>query len=176
MCSTTRFREAIPLRNIKARTVANALVNFFTLFGQPKEVQSDQDSNFMSDISQQVMHELGTRQIKSSAYHRESQGALERFHASLKTMIRAYVEQHEKDWDVGLPLLMFAARESVQESLGFSPFDLVLGHDVRGPLKLLKEQWLNDDDSVKVNLLDYVSKFRTISHEAGEIAKKLQKC
>ena len=66
---------------------------------------------------------------------------------------------------------MFAARESVQESLGFSPFDLVFGHHVRGPLKLLKEQCLNGDDSVKVNLLDYVSKFRTRLHEAGEIAK-----
>ena len=48
----------------------------------------------------------------------------------------------------------------------------MFGHHVRGPLKLLKEQWLNDDDSVKVNLLDYVSKFRTRLHEAGEIAKK----
>ena len=68
---------------------------------------------------------------------------------------------------------MFAARESVLESLGSSPFDLVFGHHVRGPLKLLKEQWLNDDDdddSVKVNLLDYVSKFRTRLHEAGETA------
>ena len=88
----------------------------------------------MSGIFQQVMYELGVKQINSSAYHPESQDALERFHASLKTMIRAYVEQHEKDWDVGLPLLMFAARESEQESLGFSPFDLVFGHHVRGPL------------------------------------------
>ena len=173
MCSTTRFPEAIPLRNIKARTVSNASVKFLMLFGLPKEVQSDQGSNFMSGIFQQVMHKLGVRQIKSSLYHLESQGALERFHASLKTMIRTYVEQHEKDWDVGLPMLMFAARESVQESLGFSPNDLVFGHHVRGPLKLLKEQCLNDDDdSVKVNLLDYVSKFRTRLHEAGEIAKK----
>ena len=97
MCSTTRFPEAIPLRSIKARTVSNALVFFFTLFGLPKEVQSDQGSNFMSGIFQQVMYELGVRQIKSSAYHPESQGALERLHASLKTIIRAYVEQHEKD-------------------------------------------------------------------------------
>ena len=128
----------------------------------------------MSGIFQQVMYELGVKQIKSSAYHPESQGALERFHSSLKTMIRAYVEQHEKGWDVGLPLLLFAARESVHESFGFSPFDLVFGHHVRGPLKLSKEQWLNeDDDSVKVNLLDYVSKFRTRLHEAGEIVKKI---
>ena len=102
MCSTTRFPETIPLRNSKARTVSNALVKIFTLFGLPKEVQSDQGSNFMSGIFQQVMYELGVRQIKSSAYHPESQGALERFNSSLKTMIRAYVEQHEKDWDVGL--------------------------------------------------------------------------
>ena len=62
-------------------------------------------------------------------------------------------------------------------SVGFSPYDLVFGHHVRGPLKLLKEEWFNDDDnSVKVNLLDYVSKFRTRLHEAGEIPqKKLRK-
>ena len=166
MCSTTQFPEAILLRNIKARTVSNALAKIFTLFGLPKVVRSDQGSNFMSGIFQQIMHELGVRQINSSVYHPESQGALERFHASLKTMIRAYVEQHEKDWDVGLPLLIFAARESVQESLGFSPFDLVFG---RGPLKLLKGQVLNDGDSVKMNLLDCVFRFRTRLHE---IAKK----
>lgn len=40
-----------------------------------------------------------------------------------------------KDWDDGIPLLMFAAREAVQESLGFSPAQLVFGHEVRGPLK-----------------------------------------
>ena len=55
MCSTTRFPEAIILRNIKARTVSKALVIFFMLLGLPKEVQSDQGSNFMSGIFQQVM-------------------------------------------------------------------------------------------------------------------------
>ena len=68
MCSTTRFPEAIPLSNIKARTLSKALVKLFTLFGLPEEVQSDQGSNFMSGIFQQVMHDLGVRQIKSSAY------------------------------------------------------------------------------------------------------------
>lgn len=55
---------------------------------------------------------------------------------------------------------MFAARESVQESLGFSPFELIFGHSVRGPLKVLKEVWLREDP-VTENLLDYVSRFQT---------------
>jgi hypothetical protein len=75
-------------------------------------------------------------------------------------MLRNYCFENEKIWDEGIPLVLFAARDSVQESLGFSPFELVFGHQVRGPLKLLKEKWLNGDKLESENLLDFVSKFR----------------
>ena len=170
MCASTRFPEAIPLRNIKTKTIVKALVKFFTFVGLPRSVQSDQGSNFMSGIFQQVMHELGIKQYKSSAYHPESQGALERFHQTLKNMIRSYCFDTEKDWDEGIHLLLFAVRESVQESLGFSPFELVFGHTVRGPLKLLKEKFLSDDDS-SLNLLQYVSDFKIRLSKACEAAR-----
>ena len=89
----------------------------------------------MSGVFQQVMHELAIKQYNSSVYHPESQGSLERFHQTYKNMIRTYCYDTEKDWDEGVHLLLFAARESVQESLNFSPFKLVFGHTVRGPLK-----------------------------------------
>ena len=170
MCASTRFPEAIPLRNIKTKTIVKALVKFFTFVGLPRSVQSDQGSNFMSGIFQQVMYELGIKQYKSSAYHPESQGALERFHQTLKNMIRSYCFDTEKDWDEGIHLLLFAVRESVQESLGFSPFELVFGHTVRGPLKLLKEKFLSDDDS-SLNLLQYVSDFKNRLSKACEAAR-----
>ena len=93
--------------------------------------------------------------IKSSAYHPESQGALERFHSTLKNMIRTYCLDNGKDWDEGTSLLLFAVRESVQESLGFSPFELVFGHSVHGPLKLLKENWLSENTK-SLNLIELV--------------------
>ena len=170
MCASTRFKEAIPLRNIKTKNIVKGLVKFFTFVGLPKSVQSDQDSNFMSGIFQQVMHELGITQYKSSPYHPESQGALERFHQTLKNMIRSYCFDTEKDWDEGIRLLLFAVRESVQESLGFSPFELVFGHTVRGPLKLLKEKFLSNDDS-SLNLLQYVSDFKDRLSKACEAAR-----
>ena len=170
MCASTRFPEAIPFRNIKTKTIVKALVKFFTFVGLPRSVQSDQGSNFMSGIFQQVMHELGIKQYKSSAYHPESQGALERFHQTLKNMIRSYCFDTEKDWDEGIHLLLFAARESVQESPGFSPFELVFEHTVLGPLKLLKEKFLSDDDS-SLNLLQYVSDFKNRLSKACEAAR-----
>ena len=171
MCVSTRFPEAIPLKNIKAKTIVQALTKFFTLVGLPKSLQSDQGSNFMSGLFQQVMYELGIKQFRSSAYHPESQGALERFHQTLKNMIRMYCQETEKNWDEGIHLLLFAARDSVQESLGFSPFELVFGHTVRGPLKLLKEKLLEDDDCA-LNLLEYVSDFRGKLTEACDLARK----
>ena len=71
MCTSTRFPEAIPLRNIRTKSIVKVLIKFV---GLPKSFQFDQGSNFMSGIFQQVMHELGIKQYRSSAYHPESQG------------------------------------------------------------------------------------------------------
>ena len=72
----------------------------------------------------------------------------------LKNMILSYCID-TNDWDEGIHLLLFAVCESVQESLGFSPFELVFGHLACESLKLLKEKLFSDDDS-KLNLLDSV--------------------
>ncbi len=57
------------------------------------------------------------------------------------------------DWYLLLPMLLFAYREAVHEATGFKPLHIVFGHDVRGPLDIVKEhgkgrkiyqcQWLN---------------------------------
>ena len=64
---------------------------------------------------------------------------------------------------------LFAPRELVQESLGFSPFELVFGHTVWGALKLLKEKILCSEDDF-LNLLQYVSDFHT-THTRDNLKK-----
>ena len=135
-----------------------------------KSLQSDQASNFQSNQFKQFLKEQGIAQVKSGAYHPESQGALERFHQTLKTMLRAYCHEHHKDWDLGIPLLLFAVRDSVQESLGFTPFELVFGHNERGPLKLVKEKWLYSEE--KMDLLSYVITFKDRLANACTMASK----
>ena len=63
MCASTRFPEAIPLRNIKAKNIVKALIKFFTMVGLPRSIQSDQGTNFMSGLFQQVMYQLGIKQV-----------------------------------------------------------------------------------------------------------------
>jgi len=75
-------------------------------------------------------------------------------------------------------------REARQDSLGFSPSELVFGHNVRGPLKMLKEEFLCSDSSEKANVLDLVSRTRerlrktcTMAREALSLSqKKMKRC
>lgn len=82
-------------------------------------------------------------------------------------MLCTYCLESGKEWVEGLPLLMFAIREVKQESVGFSPVELVFGHTVRGPLKLLQEKLLSLNP---LTVLDYVSCFREKLHLARNLA------
>ncbi len=82
------------------------------------------------------MHQLGIKHVMASAYHPQTQGALERYHQTFKTMIKGYCFDNQKDWDEGIHLLLFASREVEQELLRFSPFEPVFGHTVHRPLKV----------------------------------------
>ena len=123
----------------------------------------------MPKIFLHVMDQLGIKQCVASAYHPKLQGALEIYHQTLKTMMKTYCMDYVKDWDQGIHFLLFSARETVQESLGFSPFELVFGHSVRGPLKVLQEAWF--EDKSQYNLLEYVSKFRQRLQTAWSVAR-----
>ncbi|KAL2076463.1 hypothetical protein ACEWY4_027927 [Coilia grayii] len=158
MCQSTRYPAAYPLRTITTRSVVKALSQFISIFGIPKIVQSDRGSNFTSGLFNEVLKQLRVTHQVSSAYHAQSQGALERFHSTLKSLLRAYCVELNRDWEEGLPWLLLAARDVTQESTGFSPNDLVFAHKVRGPLSVLKDGV--EKVQPPVNLIDYVHGFR----------------
>ncbi|XP_075723904.1 uncharacterized protein LOC142765981 [Rhipicephalus microplus] len=67
--------------------------------------------------------------------------------------------------------LLFAYREVPQASLGFSPFELLYGRHVRGPLAILKEVWTNQelDDELKTTY-QYVLDLRNRLEETCRLA------
>ncbi len=54
MCAATRYPEAIPLRSLRAKAIVKALTLFFSTFGLPKVMQTDQGTNFMSRLFNQI--------------------------------------------------------------------------------------------------------------------------
>lgn len=170
MCQSTRYPAAYPLRSITAKSVVRALSQFISIFGVPRIIQSDQGSNFCSKLFAQVLKQLNIVHNFSSAYHAQSQGVLERFHQTLKSMLRSLCVQMQGDWEEALPWMLLAAREVIQESTGFSPNDLIFSHKVRGPLALFQDNW--KEAQPPTNLLDFVNGFRYRLYMSQEVARK----
>ncbi|XP_069180281.1 uncharacterized protein [Procambarus clarkii] len=109
-------------------------------------------------------------QVHLSPYHPQSQGALERFHGMLKILLRIYCAEEGSSWDEALPFVLFAIRDAVVESLGFTPFQLVYGHSMRSPVGALKKQLTVDRPKVGVGR--YVKTFRERLSRARDLAKE----
>ena len=86
-------------------------------------------------------------------------------------MIRRTTTKEGKDWDKMVPYLLFAYREVPQASTGFSPFELLYGREVRGPLDVLRDQWearQRSDESV----VSYVLKMRERLQEMSDVVRE----
>ena len=141
----TRYPEAIALPSTEASRIAKELVLLSSRVGIPEEILTDQGSNFMSVLLQEVYQLLGISRIRTSPYHPQTDGLVERFNGTLKAMMKKFTSRNKKDWDEYLPYLLFAYREAPQESTGFSPFELLNGRRVRGPLDVLREVWTEEE-------------------------------
>jgi len=123
--------------------VAEAMVEVFSRTGLPDEVLTDQEGVFLSALRKQPCELLQIKTLWTS-YHPQSDGMLERWHASLKSMLKKSEGDH-KDWDKYLKYLLFAYRSTPHSVTGFTPFELIYGRDVRGPLEMLKSTWLSGE-------------------------------
>ena len=155
----TRYPEAVPLKNIDAEHVAEELINVFARVGVPQEILTDQGSNFTSQLLAEIYWLLHVHAIRTSPYHPQTDGLVERFNQTLKNMIRRTASTEGKDWDKMIPYLLFAYREVPQAATGFSPFQLLYGREVRGPLDVSKEEWAASQKSEE-SVVSYVLKMR----------------
>ena len=117
--------------------MADILVNrVFSRFGPPTIIHSDQGRNFESNLMQEVCSLMGIHKSRTTAYHPQRDGQVERQNRTLQEMLAAFVSEHKDDWDTWVSLAVYAYNTSCHESTGFSPYELVFGRSPRTPLEL----------------------------------------
>ena len=149
-----------------------ALFEIFSAYGLP-QVLTDQGSVFSSKLTAAMCKEFKIQKLQTSPYHPQSDGALEHWHASLKGMLKRS-ECDIKLWDRQLKYLLFAYRSTPHCTTGFAPFTLMFGRDVRGPLDMLQEAWLQkESEPVLVHewLANVKNKLSAMSEVVGEREK-----
>ena len=157
----TKYPDAVPLKNIDSHTVAEALLDIFSRVGLPNEILHDQGAQFMGSVMKRFNNLLQIKSIHTTPYNPRCNGTCENFNKTLKQMVKKICEDEPEIWDKYLQPLLFAYREVPQCTTGFSPFELIFGHNVRGPLFLAKEKLLeNNDDPEQLEVTRYVMSMR----------------
>ncbi|XP_077331070.1 uncharacterized protein LOC143973991 [Lithobates pipiens] len=168
----TRYPEAVVLSCLRTDKVADALLGIFTRVEFPAKLISDQGPQFVSDLMQALCQKIQMTHIRASPYHPQTNGLCESFNGPLKQMLRTFVHSQGKDWKRYPPRLLFAYREVPPESTGFSPFELLCGRRVRGPLNLICENWEGKIADPEVSGVDYVLTFRDKMETLLEIVRE----
>ena len=175
----TKFAEAIALPDQKAQTVAQALVTqFFCKYGIPNTIHTDQGKNFMSGLLKEITQLLGIEKVIGTAYHPQSQGAVERCNRSLKEMLMHYVQEDPRQWDRFIPFVMQAYNTSPSATTLFTPYFLFFGREAKLPVDVLidkPEPQYRGADDYKAEVAEKMYLAHKLASKNAEEARELQK-
>jgi len=86
----------IPLPNQTSETIAEAFVDRFIVLGAPKTILTDQGRNFVSDLMKKIANIFRIRKFRTTAFHRQSNGSLERSHHALGEYLKQYASKQKQ--------------------------------------------------------------------------------
>lgn len=165
----TKWVEIVPLPSQTAEVTAKAAVNeFFTRFGCPFTIHSDQGRNFESVLFKSICETMQIQKTRTTPYRPSVNGQVERFNRTLMDAVRCFVSKSQTDWDEYLPQFVSALRSSVNRMTGLTPNKMMLGREINLPADLVFRPPNSDEREVE----DYVSRLKEAIRESHEVARK----
>ena len=162
----TRYTVTAPMKDMTAETVAKVFIEKIVLqHGVPERVLTDQGTNFLSQLMDELYRQLGIERLRTTAYRPCCDGLVERFNRTLGDMLASYVSKTPNKWSDFLPYATFAYNTSVHASTGQTPFYLMFGREAREPNDVLPPSRLllvTDENTI----------FAQMWHGAKEVAKE----
>lgn len=176
----SRWPEAIPLFDITAITVANALVqHWIARFGVPLRITTDQGRQFESELFEQLNRLLGTNHLRTNSYHPQANGIIENWHRTLKASIMCH---NTPKWFDKLPIILLGMRSVLKEDIQATPAEMVYGTTLRLPGEFFttSEPSRNENEFVKEfrKAMSEIAPTNTSNHSKEKIfiQKNLSSC
>ena len=134
-----KYVNLYPLHDQTAQSVAKCIFDhYISEHGIPETIHTDQGRQFGSSLIHELCQLLGIKKTRTSPYHPQSDGQVERFNRSLKDQLCKYLSTSTtSEWDDVLRQVELAYNSTVHSSTGYSPFYLAKGREPRLPAHIL---------------------------------------
>ena len=166
----TRYAQAYATKNKSARTVAQKLYNDFVLrFGFPLKIHHDQGGEFENRLHRELEKLCGVGHSRTTPYHPQWNGHVERFNRTLLNMLRTLPETQKSLWTDHLNQVVHAYNCTKNEATGFSPFYLLFGRHPRLPIDMI---FGIDRTGNQGSHTQYEAQWQKAMSEAYELASK----
>ena len=152
--NATRWPEAVPLRSTTARVVISMLTSIFVRCGFPSKLTSDNGSQFTGKTFTQWLKTKGIHHVRTTPYHPQGNGVIERFHRTLNSIVAKTIEV-KGNWAKVIPMALYFVRCTSSAATGISPFYATHGWEPVTPLQVLYKSWV-DTDLGSMDLTDWV--------------------
>lgn len=159
----------LPLQTAVESTQA-AVNEFFSRFGYPFQVYSDQWRNFKRALFRELCDLLHIHKTRTTPYRPSSNGQVERFYRTIIAAVRCFVGKNQKVWDRYLPQLAGTIRTCINRRTRYSPSRLMLGREVNQPVDLIFRQ--PTTEAVHQDVNQYVKDLADALGEAHKVARE----
>jgi len=158
----SKYVEAFLIPDQTAETCASVYATqIVTRHGTGSSLITDQGPAFMSSFFQGTCKILGIRRIRTSSYHPQSNGVIERWHRSLHSGLSHYINVTNTNWDTSVPFCLMSYRANPRNTTGFSPFYIMHEREVTLPNSdSLKAQFPQDNPSHEQRIENFKSNLK----------------
>ena len=177
----TRFLTTAPMRNRTAQSVVDAFLHAYVAYFVPKVIITDRGAQFNFFLFTGLLQFLGCRRHRTTSYHPQSNGLVEKAHRRLKTALK--MQASPDRWFHNLPLVLLPIRNTIKDEIDYAPTDSVFGQQLALPGEFNPPSVSSNNyqgDFVR-NLHEHFqhihpSPTRIISHLKHNVDKNLQTC
>ena len=154
----SKYSWAYPLVNKNAAAVAETLKKIFTQFGPPLILQSNNGRTFVATMISQIKH-IWTDHIiiNGSPIHPQYQGCIEKANGDLDINLRIWIQDNQKGWSSGLPIVVHGMNTSVSSTAKKTPYEIVFGQHPRSSIAMFEQlaakEKVNEED-LPIEILD----------------------
>ena len=170
----TRFVELKACKDATAKSAAKFLLELFGRCGAPKELRSDQGTQFLASVVQEFLTFLNVSQRCTLPYRPQANGTVERANGEVMRHLRAiaFDKRVVQEWSTYLPLVQRIINVTPHSAIGCAPARMRYGDQVN-----LDRELVSSKDGGRVerySVEDYIQKMNEAQKRIIEASKAHQ--